>query len=297
MIDNCPRRTPSAIRHRDWLQLHELLLEVHSAATVADLPGIVLTGMRRLIQYDSASVQDDRGGVRKIPWLYADQRWETTASASRSLGVRMMTHWDPEFTGMRDAFFAASAEKHPHTDYYRRTGDGSAHRLSDLVPMRALQHTTFFNEISRKNRLRWQLTAYMSLPNEGTLMVAACRRGVDFSNRDRSLLDLLRPHLQTAWHRALREQNRITQTSPRFAANSAEDPRSRLALRGLGMTARETDVLAWVAEGKTNGEIATILGLTPGTVKFYVERILAKLGCETRTAAARVAMEAIASAA
>ncbi len=52
---------------------------------------------------------------------------------------------------------------------------------------------------------------------------------------------------------------------------------------------------SFLAQGKTNGEIATILGLAPGTVKFYVERILAKLGCETRTAAARAVFEAIAS--
>ena len=54
-------------------------------------------------------------------------------------------------------------------------------------------------------------------------------------------------------------------------------------------------MLGWVAQGKTNGEIAIILGLAPGTVKFYVERILAKLDCETRTAAARTALETAAA--
>ncbi len=49
------------------------------------------------------------------------------------------------------------------------------------------------------------------------------------------------------------------------------------------------------ARSRSNGEIAIILALKDGTVKFYVERILTKLGCETRTAAARTAIEAAAA--
>lgn len=52
------------------------------------------------------------------------------------------------------------------------------------------------------------------------------------------------------------------------------------------LTPREAEVLRWVAEGKSNAEIAMILGLTTGTVKIHVERILAKLGVENRTMAA-----------
>lgn len=52
------------------------------------------------------------------------------------------------------------------------------------------------------------------------------------------------------------------------------------------LTPREGEVLRWITESKSNAEIATILGLTPGTVKVHVERILAKLGVENRTAAA-----------
>ena len=65
--------------------------------------------------------------------------------------------------------------------------------------------------------------------------------------------------------------------------------------RIFDLTPREAEVLGWVAQGKTNGEIAIILGLATGTVKFYVERILTKLGCETRTAAARTALETAAA--
>ncbi len=52
------------------------------------------------------------------------------------------------------------------------------------------------------------------------------------------------------------------------------------------LTPREREVLRWMADGKSNAEIATILGIAAGTAKQHVERILAKLGVENRTAAA-----------
>jgi DNA-binding CsgD family transcriptional regulator len=63
------------------------------------------------------------------------------------------------------------------------------------------------------------------------------------------------------------------------------------ALRRLGLTPREAEVLAWVAEGKTNREVATILSMGPRTVQKHMEHVLAKLGAETRTAAARIALQ------
>jgi DNA-binding response OmpR family regulator/DNA-binding CsgD family transcriptional regulator len=56
------------------------------------------------------------------------------------------------------------------------------------------------------------------------------------------------------------------------------------------LTAREAEVLYWVVKGKINRDIADILGASPATVKKHLERILAKLGVETRTAAAAMAM-------
>jgi DNA-binding CsgD family transcriptional regulator len=52
------------------------------------------------------------------------------------------------------------------------------------------------------------------------------------------------------------------------------------------LTAREAEILHWLAEGKRNAEIATILGISAATVKTHVERILGKLGVESRAAAA-----------
>ncbi|MES2911945.1 MAG: response regulator transcription factor [Pseudomonadota bacterium] len=59
------------------------------------------------------------------------------------------------------------------------------------------------------------------------------------------------------------------------------------------LTAREAEVLYWVVKGKTNRDIAEILGASPATVKKHLERVYVKLGVETRTAAAGMAMNRI----
>ncbi|WP_271613148.1 response regulator transcription factor [Bradyrhizobium sp. CCBAU 21362] len=60
----------------------------------------------------------------------------------------------------------------------------------------------------------------------------------------------------------------------------------------LGLTTREGEVLAWLSKGKTNRDIAQILGLSPRTVDKHLEQIYAKLGVENRTAAAAIATSA-----
>ncbi len=59
------------------------------------------------------------------------------------------------------------------------------------------------------------------------------------------------------------------------------------------LTAKEAEVLYWVVKGKINRDIGDILGSSPATVKKHLERVFAKLGVETRTAAAAMAMNRI----
>lgn len=97
-------------------------------------------------------------------------------------------------------------------------------------------------------------------------------RPKNFTERDRLLLTLLRPHIQLA-------QRNAEQWTAWTKANRAG--RSAAAL-----TPRESEIARWVSAGKSNPEIALILNSRTRTVEKHMERILEKLGVENRTAAA-----------
>ena len=64
-------------------------------------------------------------------------------------------------------------------------------------------------------------------------------------------------------------------------------------LQALGLTPRVAEVLLWVAQGKTNAEIGTILGISESTVKKHLLEIFEVLGVETRSAATLRAIEVL----
>ncbi|MDR3375358.1 MAG: helix-turn-helix transcriptional regulator, partial [Ancalomicrobiaceae bacterium] len=59
----------------------------------------------------------------------------------------------------------------------------------------------------------------------------------------------------------------------------------------LQISDREAQVLTWIAQGKSNRDIAEILALSPRTVNKHLERIFKKMGVENRTSAALIALK------
>ena len=82
------------------------------------------------------------------------------------------------------------------------------------------------------------------------------------------------------------EQSAIPEFNPNF-----DSP--KLLEKAFGLTPRVAETLLWVAQGKTNGDIAIILGISEATVKKHVLEIFTKLNVETRTAACLQAVEAL----
>jgi DNA-binding NarL/FixJ family response regulator len=71
------------------------------------------------------------------------------------------------------------------------------------------------------------------------------------------------------------------------------DFKSAAPLEKLGLSPREAEILLWVAQGKTNFEAGTILGISPATVKKHLEHIYEKLGVESRNTATLRALESL----
>jgi DNA-binding CsgD family transcriptional regulator len=95
------------------------------------------------------------------------------------------------------------------------------------------------------------------------------RRRRDFSDRDRDVLDLAATTL-AGMYRGVRPPRRGGRAPARLVAT---------------LTARERQVADWLAAGKTDRDIAAILGCSHRTVQKHLQRIYDKLGVETRTAA------------
>jgi DNA-binding NarL/FixJ family response regulator len=83
---------------------------------------------------------------------------------------------------------------------------------------------------------------------------------------------------------------RVEQLSRREFQPNFDSPQP---LRALGLTPRVAEVLLWVAQGKTNAEIGTILSISESTVKKHLLEIFLQLGVETRSAATLRAIEVL----
>jgi len=86
---------------------------------------------------------------------------------------------------------------------------------------------------------------------------------------------------------------RLRRSEQQMSREFKPDFSSFKPLLALGLTPRAAEALLWLAQGKTNSDIATILGITESTVKKHVQEMFDKLGVETRGAAAVRALEVL----
>jgi DNA-binding CsgD family transcriptional regulator len=318
--------------------VHNLLGVVQQVQSFGDLDAFragILPALEELVPYDSAAV-----------FTPGDPRW-----VIRPDEVVAVTH---------PVALERGAHEHPILRYYadHPLERGRAVKVSDFVSRAELHRLRVYDEFLRPIEAERQIG--ISIRASGPLVVgfAFNRRRRDFSERDRTLLDLMRPHLAQAY-RNLEEHERLRQalaaledderavvlvasdgsiafasrSAPRLLSDYFDSDGARLpealvrndshvaarddkrltvrripqtasggldalvleerraggaaeALEPLGLTRRESEVLAEVAAGKTNAEIALALGVRPLTVVKHLEHVFAKLGVGTRTAAA-----------
>ena len=143
----------------------------------------------------------------------------------------------------------------------------------DALTPRDFRASELYNEYYRRIGVD-RVVAVPLFVDKGLLVSFVLNRiGRDFSDRECALLDLVRGPLSAFYRRAQSH----TQELRGFAA--------------LPITQREREVMTWLAAGKTDREIAGILGASPRTVQKHLQHLYEKLGVETRTAAVMRAME------
>jgi DNA-binding CsgD family transcriptional regulator len=160
-----------------------------------------------------------------------------------------------------------------------------AWKLSDVMPRRAFRATELYATLYRPLRVDCELTAV--LPDKQTpgkyFLVSLHRANHDFSERERDIVNLLLPHISRAQHR-LSLHNEST-SSHGTLSDPTEFHDWVHAQTAWNLSAREIDVLFWLAQGKTNDEIGAILGIAGRTAETHALRLYPKMGVENRYSA------------
>lgn len=101
-----------------------------------------------------------------------------------------------------DAALVELADEHPLIRYYSSTDDGSAQRISDFWSQKQFHASSIYQRVYRHLGIEYQLSLALPAPRPVVVAVVATRSERDFSERDRSVLNVLRPHLAQAWYNA-----------------------------------------------------------------------------------------------
>jgi DNA-binding NarL/FixJ family response regulator len=120
------------------------------------------------------------------------------------------------------------------------------------------------------------------------------RIGMNFGADDYLTKPIERDDLLSSITARLARADAVVERINAVAANASFNPdfSSPAPLqRTFGLTGREADVLLWVAQGKSNGDIAAILEMSEKTVKQHLGSVFQKIGVESRTAATLRALE------
>jgi DNA-binding CsgD family transcriptional regulator len=336
----------------------EFLRENYVVRDAAGFTAHMLSGLRRIVPTEFAAY------CEMVP--------------ARKISVNTFDPEEPPAQRETEPRWPSVMHEHPVVQHYLRTRDRRAFKISDFVTEKEFHSRALYADFYRVMRIEDVMCFEIPSPAPFVLAVGLHRSRRNFTERERLVLNLVRPHLTQAWRNArkfsrlMEEMRALGKTLDaldhgvvvigsngrvRFATpqavyyldayfSSAKRPvghlpeelahwvgrceamhdgdgvppprlplvverqGSRLSirlvsegstrvllldeqldcpplerLRAFGLSTREAEVLAWVAHGRTNAGVASILGVSVLTIKKHLQHIFDKLGVETRTAA------------
>lgn len=215
------------------------------------MPWASLDGLQELVRCDSLGFTEFDTASK----VTITEQW------SEDHGERLLERGtDPE---PDDPYWAIWRDFRP-SSYVERGGDLTRVMMfSDFYTRAELHNTAFYTEIMRHAPYIHRMVAYLPTAPGRTRRILLDRdSGPDFSERDRLVLQLLRPHLYEVYLDAQRRQNGI----PRLSH-------------------REQQVLQLAAQGRSNADIAGELFISVSTVRKHMEHIFDRTGVRNRAAA------------
>ena len=240
----------NSLRQSDWRAGVELLQAAAAADSGVDaLAESVLRALPALVasEVSSLSICDLASGRRRV-----------ISTPAGAIGADDRACFDRHF------------REHPLVHYHADLRGAGAHRISDSLPFARFRHTALYSDYYRRIGIDHAVALPIQVDERRLVSFVLNRRGRDFSDRDCDALDMVAAPLA------------------RLYAQSEAIERAGLAglrLNTSELTAREREVLHWLAAGKTDREIGVLLVCSHRTVQKHLQRVYVKLGVETRTAA------------
>ena len=326
----------------------DLVGEVHDAAGMDELRASLLPALREMVRAEYASYN------------------EVGPDGS------MLAIADPLLPDWAHAAWDRHSGDNPLLARHVRTRDSRPYQWADMAKASEFRRTALFRELYKPLGIDHQIAFALPSPAELTIAVALSRAGKPYSESEREMLDLARPHLIQAYRNAqikdqltglfhdlrrgvdaagqgvavLAADGIVSFASAKAAALLARSgmgdlregerpPRGLIAserstmvslnggdallvrrvkgvekgatvllfepakqalsadvLRGLGLTPREAEVLAWLARGSETPDVAAELGVSERTIQKHAQAIHAKLGVRSRSQAVATAWAA-----
>lgn len=176
----------------------------------------------------------------------------------RTMGGHSLFNWDP------------------------KVNDGRPFFRSDFFSEREFRDLDVYCESFKLMSWTNHCAVHVPTDDHHVMFIGLERSGtVDYTERDRTLLTFAQTHLANARRlahartQAIRERRRV-------------DPRD---FEPAGFSPRESEVLMWLTEGKSNAEMAVLMGVSVQTIKFHLTSIFNKTGLGNRLATTLYALE------
>jgi DNA-binding CsgD family transcriptional regulator len=260
MAQPCCRGVPSAVEDvmaesisaLDLVALRGLLDMDHVDDSHSGLPWQLMTKLRELFHCDY--VELDRTNTAAQQFVF-EQTLSDVQECNEACGADAA---DPVTAAYWKLYWLTSACNYPD-----RTGDiVHVTKLSDFLSEREWRTSPMYLEFGVPGQSRQMAVYFPDEPGHTMRLMLWRGRGRDFSERDRLLLTLLRPHLIAAYRNAERRRRAPAVLTP-----------------------RQLELLQHVAQGYTNRQVARRMGLSEGTVRTHLNHVYERLGVTSRTAA------------
>lgn len=250
--------TPKSRPHDAGLA-QEIIVLYEAEPDLLSLPGALFAGVGRLIDADVVTYSEfhhTSGEFRSMLSIEDDpaRRAQGIAAFARHMHSHAFWGYDPAFFGER------------------------ALRESDFFSDEEFLALPIAQEVFLPSNARHIMSIVMQ--HEDYVLTINGYRVIGrsaFSDAERDRLEAFRPHIVRSYRQAF-QRTLATLT-----------PADRLRIAFPELTPRQLEVGSWIARGKSNEDIATILDVGVDTVKAHVKAIHAKLGADGRLAIAVIA--------